>query len=117
MPSATVFNASFRSVWAIVLSLGRGGLKEEGQLHRLEADRGNLLGTFLHLGKGTALEHHAQLDVVLGRFACVRFGESACGDSGRSDGPEKMPSRDRRVHGCLLLVPSQYNRADGVEEI
>ena len=74
------------------LEFVHGRVEEEGHLHPLEADSGNSPGFLLEIGGGIALEHHAQADVVLGWFACEQFRESACGDSGRSHGPEKMPS-------------------------
>lgn len=69
-----------------------GRVEKEGHLHPLEAGGGDGLGYLVQIGSRIALEHHAQADIVIDRFVCEQFRESACGDSGRSDGPDKMPS-------------------------
>ena len=66
-----------------------GRVEEKGQLYRLKTGGGYGLGLLVQVGSRTALEHHAQADVVLGRFVRERFRESACADSGRSDSPIK----------------------------
>ncbi len=45
-----------------------GRLEKESHLHPLETGGGDGLGFFRQIGRRITLEHHAQADVVLGRF-------------------------------------------------
>ena len=83
MPKATVFSFSSLSARASVLSSSAVGWKKKVTCTRLEADGGDGLGLLLQFGGRTALEHHAQADVVLGRFAGQHL-ERLCPRQGRS---------------------------------
>ena len=69
-----------------------GRMEEESYLHGIEADGGDGLRFGLQLGSGTALEHHAQANVVFSRFLCQEICESVRSDRRCSGGGEKMPS-------------------------
>ena len=69
----------------------RSWLEEERHLHRVEAGGGNRRGSLLQLGGRTALQHHAEAEVVFRGFGAEEFRRAEAGDT-CSDGAEKMPA-------------------------